>query len=152
MTLEQGYFISQIFAALVLVASILFLALQVRQNSKLLEKLMLEDFRSGSDAMFDEIYRNKEFAEFHRKCGDAYGSLDETDKYRADTMAIRMQGSLLRTIRARLDGYVSDDEWMEVKAKMKIVNKRQNVRAMWEQIKDRYPKRIQDIWEEAVRT
>ena len=49
MTREQGYFISQIAAAIILVLSILFLALQVRQNTKVLQRVMTEDYRQNRE-------------------------------------------------------------------------------------------------------
>ena len=85
--LEQLYFVSQITAAIFVVASILFLVVSVRQNSNLLQRSMTEDYRNMQNGLFDEITRSREFAEFHMKIGSEYGSFDEVDRYRAQFLA-----------------------------------------------------------------
>jgi hypothetical protein len=152
MALEQAYFISQITAAIFLIGSILFLAAQVRQNSTILQRMMLEDHRLGQNTLFEDIYRTREFAEFHMKINE-YDSLDDVDKYRANYLAQKNIRSVLAAVQSRLDGYVSDDEWIDVKTRIKRIgrSRRRNLQIVWEQIKDNYPKRVQDIWEEYTR-
>jgi len=152
MMLEQAYFISQITAAIFLVGSILFLALQVRQNSKILQRMMLEDHRLGQNSLFEDIYRTREFAEFHMKVND-YDSLDDVDKYRADYLAQKNIRSVLTAVQARLDGYVSDDEWIDVTTRIRRIgrSRRRNLQIAWDQIKDNYPMKVRDIWEQYTR-
>ena len=87
MTLEQTYYISQIAAAVLLIASILFLAAQVRQNSRMIERIMTEDHNLSWRWTYQQVAQSREFAAFHRQIGDDYDKLDEVDKYRAEWLA-----------------------------------------------------------------
>ena len=70
MTLEQAYYVSQIAAAILLIASILFLAAQVRQNSRLIERTMAEDHNQVWRWTNQQVALSKEFAAFHRQIGN----------------------------------------------------------------------------------
>jgi hypothetical protein len=84
MTLEQGYFVTQIIGGIVLILSIMFLALQVRQNSKMIERSMTDDHRTSWHWTYDEVARSREFAQFHMNIGANWDNLDEIDRYRAE--------------------------------------------------------------------
>jgi len=152
MTLEQIYFISQIAGAVVLIGSIIFLALQLRQNTRTLQRMMTEDFRTMENALFDEISRSREFAEFHMRIGTDYDSLDEIDKYRALSLVRKNTSLLCHSIRARLDGLVSDEDWQEIEARLRTIAGRKNVHAGWPLIKHHFPQRVRDVWEGAMKS
>ena len=79
MTLEQTYYISQIAAGIVLIASILFLAVQIRQNSRMIERVMTEDHNLAWRWTYQQVALSREFAAFHKQIGDDYDQLDEID-------------------------------------------------------------------------
>jgi hypothetical protein len=148
MTLEQVYFISQITAAAVLIASIIFLALQVRQNTKVIERSMMEDHRSAQDTVAQKVYEDREFAQFHMRSRDAYEELDELDRYRAEFLAIWRLRRILRVIQSRLDGLVSDVDWREIESGVRVGGKRTNNRVVWERMRNDYPRPVQDLYDE----
>lgn len=150
MTLEEAYFVSQIVAGIVLVASILFLALQVRQNSRLLARSMSEDNRNSQNSLWDQISYNREFAELHMKIGSDYDSLDDMDKYRAQFQSQKTIVNMLHSVDARMAGYLSDFEWHELQARIKFGMKRKNAQIVWKQIRNNYPTRVQDLFAEAA--
>ena len=146
--LEQAYFVSQITAAVVVVASILFLALSVRQNSKLLQRTMMEDQRTASNALFERIATDNEFAEFHMRVGTEFDSLDKVEQYRARFLAQLNIRAAIHAIQAKQDGFVSDLEWRELQERLIYGGRRKNMVAAWQQMKDTYPKGIQTTLEE----
>lgn len=146
--LEQLYFVSQITAAIFVVASILFLALSVRQNSRLLQRTMMEDQRSANNALFERIATDQEFAEFHMRIGTDFDSLNAVEEYRARFLSQLNLRASMHAIQARQDGYVSDLEWRELQERLKFAGRRKNMVPVWQQIKDTYPKEIQTILEE----
>ncbi len=147
MTLEQAYFVSQIVAAVVLVASIIFLALQVRQNSKVLERSMMEDHRASQNSVIEEIFKNREFAEFHMRAGENYDALDEIDKYRAQRLATWRVRRICHVIQAKRDGFASDVDWAEFESTLKTAARRKNIQLAWVALKNDYPKPIRIIFE-----
>jgi len=150
MTLEQVYFVTQIVAAIVLIASIFFLALQVRQNSKLLARSMNEDNWNSQNALWDQIAFNREFAELHMKIGNDYDSLDDVDKYRAYFQSQKTITNMLHSVEARADGDLPDRQWRELQARIRFGMKRKNAQNVWKNIRNNYPKRVQDLFEEAA--
>ncbi len=148
MTLEQVYFISQITAAVVLIASIIFLALQVRQNSKVIQRSMMEDHRTAQNTVAQKVFEDRDFAEFHMRSREAYDELDEVDKYRAEFLAVWRLRRILRVIQARLDGLVSDVDWGEVESGVGVGSKRTNMQVIWERIRNDYPRPVQDLYDE----
>ena len=148
MTLEQGYFITQIIAGIILIASILFLALQVKQNAKMLERIMNEDHRNAENFLFDQISTDRDFASFHLKIATEYDALDSIDKYRAEFLALKNLLAILRSIRARDSNFISDEEWQDVLARIRYFGKRKNVEVVWQRIKQNYPAHVRKVWEE----
>lgn len=148
MTLEQLYFVSQITAATAVVASIVFLALQVRQNSRLQERMMMEEFRINSSAIMDEIVRDRDFAALHMRIASDYDSLDVIDKYRAEFMAQKGLVGQLHMVLARQAGFVPDVEWNEFLSRMRFTAKRKNFQIVWEKIKGHYPPSVHRVWED----
>ena len=148
MTLEQVYYLSQIVAAVVLVASIIFLALQVRQNSKVIERSMMEDHRTAQNVVAQKVFEDREFADFHMRLRDEYEELDDVDKYRADFLARWRLRRTLRLVQSRLDGLVSDVDWEEFRRGGRESSNREGIRVTYERIKKNYPKAVQELYEE----
>jgi hypothetical protein len=146
--LEQAYFISQITAAVFVVASILFLAVSVRQNSRLLQRTMSEDQRLANNALFERIATDRDFAEFHMKIGVDLDSLDDIDRYRARFLAQLNTRAVLHTIQAKKDGFVSDIEWRELCERVRVAGRRKIITVVWPQMKETYPKPLQNKFEE----
>jgi len=145
--LEQLYFVSQITAAVFVVASILFLAVSVRQNSKLLHRTMMEDQRTMMTALFERIATNKEFAEFQMLAGTDFDSLDKVDQYRALFLAQLNLRASMHAIQARQEGFVTDIDWREMSARLKVAGERQNIALAWQRMKSAYPKQLQETLE-----
>jgi len=148
MTLEQVYYVSQIAAGIVLIASILFLAAQVRQNSRMIERIMTEEHNLSWRWTYQQVAQSKEFAAFHKQIGDGYDKLDETDKYRAEYLAQSNLRGMLHSVQARADGLISDAEWRFLKARIRQASRRRNMELAWEKAKDGYSPEIQALWEE----
>ena len=150
MTLEQGYFITQIAGGIVLILSIIFLALQVRQNSRMLERVMNEDYRGHSHILFDQIAFNPEFADFYKKAITDYESLDDLQKFRAMFVARRGVRSIMQSVAAYLQGFVTADQFKITQESITQASKATNVKKEWERTKHLYSPEAQKIWDSAA--
>lgn len=112
---------------------------------------MMEDFRTNSNAVIDEIARSREFAVLHMKIGSDYESLDEIDKYRAEFMALRGLLGQMHTVLARQAGFIHDVEWNEFLSRMRFTSKRKNFQIVWERIKKHYPPSVHQVWEQCTK-
>ena len=148
MTLEQIYYVSQIAAGIVLIASILFLAAQVRQNSRMIERAMTEEHNLAWRWTYQQVAQSREFAAFHKQIGDNYDKLDEIDKYRAEWLGQMNLRGMLHSMQARADGLIADPEWRFLKARMKRFGRRKNMELAWEREKDSYSQQVQALWDE----
>ncbi len=152
MTLEQGYFITQIAAGVILVASVIFLAIQVRQNTTMLNQMVREEFRVASNSLFEEVAKNPEFAHLHKKIGDSYESLNDLDKHRATFIARKTVRNLVHSIQAKLHGNLTDEQWGKTQYDIVSASRRPHVKAEWNSVKHIYSQNVQDLWNESAST
>ena len=147
MTLEQAYFITQIIVGFGFIISIVFLAVQVRQNSFLLRTSMADQRNQKSNWFFETICTNNEFRAFQQRIGDDWGNFNEDDRYRAHNLAMRNLRPLLDELVAYYDGMITDDEWLRLQWNLKLQASRPNFAAAYELLKEGYPTKVREYWE-----
>ena len=135
MALEQAYYISQITAVIVLIISIVFLALQVRQNTKMMQRSMIDDWHMNQNAVNEDIYRSREIADLHMKIGTDYDGLDDIDKHRALFLGLKNVRNLMSTVQAYVDGDLADNDWLSLKSRIRYASTRRNAHDVWKLIK-----------------
>ena len=112
MTLEQTYYISEILVGIGFIVSIIFLAIQMRQNSYLLRKSMADQRSQRVIWMAQTCSTNADFRDFERRIDTEYTTFDADEKFRANMMGVRTLSSILDELLAHFDGQISDDEWI----------------------------------------
>ncbi|MFP6681224.1 MAG: hypothetical protein VCB07_03395 [Gammaproteobacteria bacterium] len=147
MTLQEAYFVSEIVVGVAVIVSIVFVALELRQNSYLLRKSMSADARDKFNWLFELIATDGDFRAFHRRIDTDYENFNEDEKYRADFLAVRTLSTNLNELNAYIDGNILKDDWLSLKAILEICAKRPNHQAAWLFLKDQYPKKVHDYWE-----
>jgi len=108
----------------------------------------MEDQRTASNALFERIATDREFADFHMRIGTDFDSLDNVDQYRARFLSHLNVRASIHAIQAKLDGHVADLEWRELQERLKFAGRRKNMIEAWQQMKDTYPAKIQTTFEE----
>ena len=89
-TLEDGYYISQMVAAVFLVLSVIYLALQVRQNT---HAMRLSNFQAVSASwanILNMLTKNEEVADIYRRGVVAYDALNEIEQLRFRTLGMQI--------------------------------------------------------------
>ena len=147
MTLEQAYFTTEILVGIGFIISIVFLAVQMRQNSYLLRKTMADGRRQRTNFLAETIVTDPDFRDFERRINKDYDTFNPDEKYRADILGVRIIQSILDELSAYFDGQISDDEWLNLKWNMRHAPKRPHVKAAYSWVKDGYSKKVQDYWE-----
>ena len=95
MTLEQAYFITQILVGIGFIISIVFLAVQVRQNSYLLRKSMADQRAQRTNWMVETICTDDDFRNFERRIHTEYTDFDEDERFRANILGVRILANIL---------------------------------------------------------
>tara|TARA_Y100000739_G_scaffold188872_1_gene168207 strand:- start:304 stop:813 length:510 start_codon:yes stop_codon:yes gene_type:complete len=147
MNLEEIYFISQIAVGVAIIFSILFVAIELRQNSYLLKKSMADVRAQRVNWLFETLCVDNDFRDFHRRIDTDFENFDEDEKYRAICLGIRSLGSMLDELAAYFEGNISDEEWVSLQWNMKFAATRPNFEPAYQFIKDGYPEKVQKFWE-----
>jgi len=147
MPLENIYYVTEICVGLAFVISILFLAMQIRQNTTLLRHSMTTRRRSTSGWLMRTIATDADFREFHRRIETDYENFSEDEKYRADAVAFHNMTSNLDELVAYKRGLITNDEWISLKHVLEFTAARPNIQTVYERVKHQYPKDVRDFWE-----
>ena len=147
MTLEQSYYITEIVVGIGFIISIVFLAVQMRQNSYLLRKSMADQRSQRTNWMAETICTDNDFRQFERRIDREYSTFDVDERFRANILGVRVLTSILNELLAYFDGQISEDEWLNLKWNIEHAARRPNVQAAYLWLKDGYSKKVQEYWE-----
>ena len=148
MTLEQVYFITQIGVGIGFIISIVFLAVQVRQNTYLLRKSMADQREERINWFFETSCTNNEFRHFQSRINTEWEQFDDDERFRGTMLGIRTLRSLLNELTAYFDGQVSENEFRNLRWNMVGAKGRPNVRAAYEYLKQGYSDKVQNFWDD----
>ena len=147
MTLQEVYFVTEIVVSIAIIASIAFVALELKQNSYLLRKSMADQRAQRINWMVETICTDADFRDFERRIDTEYTTFDEDQRFRANMLGVRVLRSILDELLAYFDGQISEDEWLNLKWNMEHAAKRPNHKAAYLWLKDGYSKKVQEYWE-----
>ncbi len=77
MNLQQAYFITEVLAGIAFIVSIVFVALQLRQNSYLLRKSMAHQRHQRIGLLHETLRSNNDFRAFHRRIDTDWQNFNE---------------------------------------------------------------------------
>jgi len=147
MSLEQTYYITQIIVGIGFILSIVFLAVQMRQNSYLLRKQMADQRRDRVSWLHETVVTNNEFRTFQLRIQKEYDTFNADERLRANSLGHLILRGILNELLAYFDGQISEDEWINLQWNMEHACRRPNVQAAYPWMKDGYSKKVQDYWE-----
>lgn len=110
-TLENGYYISQIVAAVILVLSVIYLALQVRQNTS---AMRLSNFQAVSISwanIFGMLTNNEEVADIYRRGMVAHDALNEIEQFRFRMLGMQILRMFHECFEEQHEGGVRQVRW-----------------------------------------
>ncbi len=110
-TLEDGYYISQIVAAVILVLSVIYLALQVRQNTS---AMRMSNFQAGSTTwanVLGMLTNNKEVTDIYRRGMFAFDALNEIEQIRFRSLGMQFLRVFHECFEQQYEGGVRQARW-----------------------------------------
>ena len=147
MPLQEIYLITEILVGIGFIISIVFLAVQMRQNSFLLRNSMAVQRRQRIYWLHETLCTDNDFRVFHRRIDTDWDNFNEDEKYRASALAVTGLRSVLDELVAYYDGVITENEWLSLEWNLKLFAKRPNFASAYEFVKDGYPKNVQEYWE-----
>ena len=147
MPLQEIYFITEILVGIGFIISIVFLAVQMRQNSFLLRNSMAVQARQRTYWLNETLCTNNDFRAFHRRIDTDWENFNEDEKYRGFALGMRSLRTMLDELVAYYDGQITEDEWLNLQWNLKLASNRPNFASAYDLCKDAYPKKVQEYWE-----
>lgn len=142
MSLEQASFISQIVAAVALTGSLIFVALQIRQNTKVerLESLNVA-LRTHMKLMADLTATDAD-AELFRKFVTSFESLSLNERGRVHAMMVARLASFNQIMFLQKAGALPLDEFEAIRSAFISILRTNGARQWWDLYKHRAPHRV----------
>ena len=111
LTLENGYYISQMVAAIILVFSVIYLALQVRQNTS---AMRLSNFQAGSMSwanFMGMLTNSEECTDIYRRGIAANDTLNESEQIRFRMLGMHLLRVFHECFEQQYEGGVRQPRW-----------------------------------------
>lgn len=111
LTLEQAYYIAQMVAAVILVLSVVYLALQVHQNT---HAMRLSNTQAGSAnwlAVMGMLTNNEEVTDIYRRGIVAHDTLNETEQIRFRMMSMQLLRVFCENFEQQHEGAMRKARW-----------------------------------------
>jgi hypothetical protein len=148
MTLEDLADIAQIVASFGVIVSLIYLARQVVQNTRMMRASVSSDRVQRDFDLSGSIISNRDFAEIWCRARGDLDTLDEVDQVRVimhSRSAIKHWHNMFAMRQQHL---VSDSDWNELLWLIQHFGGIQNTRGAWAMFKDSFEKPFQDFIEQ----
>ena len=148
MTLQEAYFVAEIMVGVAVIISIVFVAIELRQNTYMMRKSMADQRQSRLNWFHETMVTNNEFRQFQQRMTKNFDQLNEDEKQRAFFLGTRTLIPSLNELVSYFDGQLSDHEFSNLKWNLQIVKSRPQMANAYSFLKHGYPKNVQKFWEE----
>ena len=146
MTLEKLYLISQLVVAVGFVVSLIFVGLQVRQNTALLRETMAADRKQANDFLLERLITDSDFRNFHYRAATEPEKFNEDDRYRNLFVNWRSLRTALGELSSYFNGHISEDEYKRLIWNLELLAKKPEIERAWAIIETQYSKKVQNHW------
>ena len=150
MTLEQYAYFAEIIGVILVIASLIYVAQQLRQNNEM-ARVAAAGLQVQRDFDITEsIIVNRELMEVWLKGDSQFDSLDDADKQRLVFFERRAIVWWHHTYQLRKRGLLQDPEWQSQVGIIRAVAGRQAVRESWGIFRDGFEKSFRDFMDEKL--
>jgi hypothetical protein len=115
---EQTYYITKINLGIGFILSIVFLAVQMRQNLYLLRQLMADQRRNRVSWLHETIVTDNDFRTFQLRINKEYDTFNADERSRENSLGHLVLRGILNELLAYFDGQISEDEWINLQWNM----------------------------------
>ena len=137
--------IGEFVGAIAIVATLVYLAMQVRQNTDMMSVGNAQHFVDFNISLVGPIVTNRELADLWIKGDSDFETLDPIDKQRIVMFEWQAIAGWYNFFNLRQQRLVSDEQWHEVVWIFENIGRRQAVREAWKTFKGGYDKPFQDF-------
>ena len=127
MPLQEIYYIAEMIVGVAVIISIVFVAIELRQNTYIVRKSMADQREEREDWMFETLVTDGDFRKFHRGIDNEFDSFNSDERDRALFLGARTLRSILDELVTHFEGQISRDEFMALEWNMKVAASRPHV-------------------------
>ncbi len=147
MTLEQYAYLAETVGVVLVIASLVYVAQQLRQNTNMMRVNAASEWLQRDYDIAASILDSREFAEIWVKSGLEFESLDAVDKQRMLIFERRAFGLWHELFSLREQNLLPDAPWQEHAWVIQNLGNRQSTREAWRVFHDSYEKPFQEFVE-----
>jgi len=149
MSLEQASFLAQIVSAVAIIASLIFVGIQLRQATSAMRNSSSQAHSATYSAIISTIIDNGEFASIWRRGLSDPKSLDPDEWVRFIACA-SSQFRLFEASRVqRLNGQLNEEHWQNIEAQVRSFRTQPGIQEWWKVRRDWHSSSFRD-WFEAL--
>ena len=145
MTLSELASLAEITGLILVIASLIYLARQIRQSTAMMQVSVSSERLQRETDIVNDIVRSREVAEYWAKGAAEFESLDEVDKQRMIFFERRALLHWHSMYGLRQQNLVSDADWHELKWVIRNIGFRQSIRASWAAFREGYEDSFQNF-------
>ena len=145
MTLEQWAYLAEITASIAVIASLVYVARELHQNTNAMRVNNADNFVDFNFRLNTPIATDREFAEVWTKGWSDFASLDAVDKRRLVIYDFQAIAGWHNYFNLKQQALISDSQWTELTGTLRIFGERQAAREAWKTFKGVYGQPFQDF-------
>ena len=147
MSLQEMYYIAEMIVGVAVIISIVFVAVELRQNTYMMRKSQGDQRRQHFNWLYDTLITDENFRQFHQRIDNSYDTMSDDEKFRSHALGVRNLRLMLDELVAYFDGNLSEDEFLLLRHTMEINAIRPNIKTAWDFVKPGYSQKVQRYWE-----
>ena len=151
MSLDQFASLAEILGLLLVFASLVYLARQLKQTTTMMRLSASGERLQRDTDIVNSIVHSRELAEVWAKGDASFDELDDVDKHRLIFFERRAILHWHNMFGMREQDLVPESDWIEMKWIIQNIGRRQSIRESWEFFKPSFQKPFQDFMEEQFR-
>ena len=151
MPLQEMYYIAEMVVGVAVIISIVFVAIELRQNTYLTRKSMADQREDRMGWLNQALLLDDEFRIFHQKVITDWDGLNDDEKVRATQLGQQMLTPLLNELVAHFDNHLSPNEFRILKWSLEVVCNRPHMRRAFEFLRPAYPEEVHKFYDDLIK-
>ena len=143
MVLEQWAYLAEIIGVILVIASLVYVAQQVRQNTEMMRASHSSDLVNINMGLVTRLTEDRDLTELWLKAESEFDTLEPTDQQRMIIFEWRAIQAWHNWFNLRQKGLVADSQWNELVWHFENIGRRQSVREVWRTFKGGYTEQFQ---------
>ena len=150
MPFQEIYYIAEMVVGLAVIISIVFVAIELRQNTYITKKSSADQREARTDWLQRSLILDDEFREFQQRVVFSWDNLEDDEKVRATMLGVQMITPILNELVAYFSNQLSEDEFRILNRSIALVAKQPHCQKAFNFLKPGYSDKVQNYWLKAV--